>query len=211
MKNKELWSTVVGSHMWGQQKPTSDMDIFSCFIAPSKDILVGKQFKSIVTNVKGDVLDMSEHELGKVVTMLQSGNVNFIWGVMSPQIVTDGAYRRDLVKLYKREISKNCFHSIKGLAAHNMRDAIAKYKTPDKIPQKKLNIVYRTVKFGIHILETGTVDFEGYVANDAEDIEQAVKELETAFENSSLPEQPNGEKYTNFLCKLRILELGGML
>lgn len=202
---KELWSSVIGSHLWKMARADSDMDIFVCKLAPSKDILLGKQFKSVETHVESDNIDMTEHELGKVINMLIKGNVNFIWGLTSPNVTGTSPAHEELLAIYKLQISKNCYHSINGLFEHNYKDYIEKIKKPKP---KRIWMMYRTLQFGMRILESGVIDYKP-VATDI-----SVKQLNEAHENfhqaylaSDLPENPDTEPYIELMYRLRILDL----
>lgn len=202
---KELFSTVIGSHMWGMERPDSDMDIFVCNIAPSKDILLGNQFKSVVTHVRCDNVDMTEHELGKVVSMLLKGNVNFIWGLTSPNVTSTSPAHKELLTIYKQQMSKNCFHSISGLFKHNYKDYIDKVKKPKP---KRIWMLYRTLQFGMNLLDTGTLEYRPVATEiSVKQLDDALSDLKSAYEASDLPEEPDSTHYMEFLYKWRILEL----
>lgn len=92
MKNNkgkvELFTTNVGSHMWSMNTPDSDLDLFVCYLAPSKDFLLGKTHRGGHHSiVNGN--DRTSYELGHVVDMIAKNNFNFLTGVMSPIIIKD--------------------------------------------------------------------------------------------------------------------------
>jgi len=208
MKN-ELWSTVVGSHMWGMQKSDSDMDIFVCYLAPTKDILVGKNPKSIEDKFKESKIDMTTHELGKVVRMLLVGNVNFVWGVTSPNVASSSPLHKELLFIYKQNAAKNCFFSIDGLFRHNYRDYVEKV---DKPKPKRLVMMYRTLQFGQHVLDTGKFEYKSVDFDvDIEMLKSAHEDLKSAYEASDLPEKPDSTPFLEFLVRARILELSDAL
>lgn len=187
--------------MWGMQKPDSDIDLFKCNIAPTRDILSGNMHDHCHFSQTGKI-DTQSGEIGKTVRMLIAGNVNYIWGVHSPIIVEDSPELQELRRLSTP--SANCFYSIRGLALHNLNP---EKKTKDL---KHRKTIYRSVRFGINMLEG-----KGYCFNKVEEsdisierIEESIKELETAKENTSIPEKPeNADKMINWLVDLRIKEL----
>ena len=201
----ELFATIVGSHMWKMQRPDSDLDIFTCYVGPTRDLLIGRQFKSVSTPLPDDNLDMTEHEIGKVVNMLIKGNINFVWGLTSPEIETTTPYHEDLIKIFKQELSKNVYHSIDGLFRNNYKKYVSKVK---KIQPKRIWMMYRTLKFGIALLETGELNYKAVDTTiSLKDLNETHLELANAFENSTLKTEPKTEAYYDFLYKVRVLVL----
>lgn len=205
---KTLWKSTVGSHMWKMNHSGSDIDVFACHIIPTKDLLIGAGIsKSIETN--RDIVEEMSHEIGKVVHMIASGNVNFIWGLTSPIIQEDSPWRQRLLKIYQSNISKNCFHSIYGLAMHNCKDYVDGVKEP---AQKRMRIIYRTIGFGIGILCDGKISYDAIDFDITPEIlKRAIASLIDVYWASELPEQPDYGDYNKFLYDIRISELMDIL
>ena len=202
---KELWSTVVGSHMWKMATPQSDMDIFVCEIASSKDILIGKTFKPVETHLPKDKIDMSSFEIGHVINMLIKGNINFVWGLTSPEITTTSKAHEELMDIYTQQMAKNIYHSTNGLFVHNYRDYVEKTKTPK---QKRIWMMYRTLQFTTRLLDTGVFDYSPTTKEvTVEMLKEAHEDLHNAYAASDLPEVPDPAPFMEFLYELRILDL----
>lgn len=182
-----LWITNVGSHMWHMERPDSDKDLFVAVAEGLQTIFTGNVPKSY-KHKKGEELDISTHEILNIIKQLNKGNVNYIWGVHSPIVVRDSRYLQEL-RAYTRYPGANIYNSIHGLAVQNYRKYIQSGKDTS---QKKLATVYRTIQFGINVLEGN-----GYVFKPVEqelepkDVEKAIIDLNTAFENTSLPMEPD--------------------
>lgn len=210
MKNeRELWTTNVGSHMWDMERPDSDIDLFKVYQCSSKYILMGiadtKSLHSTSCNV-----DESTHEIGKVIDMLIKGNVNFVWGVVSPLVVRDTElHLRYLKDIVENNLSKNIFYSINGLAQHNYRKYLCgKSLSPKGKLLKKLKTIIRTLRFGIYFFENHKFYFAPVKDNIVlADYWLTLKEFQIAYANCSLPEKPDELPYREYLLKLRLDDL----
>jgi predicted nucleotidyltransferase len=206
---KTLFETIVGSHAWNMQRPDSDIDIFQAYQVPTKDILSGilRQNSHFTA---GEDKDESRHEIGVVIEQLLKGNFNFVVGVCSPIVNEDKyGYLKDLREIVVSNLSKNIYHSIRGLAIHNYK----KYFNPtndiirQEILQKKANLIVRSLLLGEAILTFEEVCFHKIKDQTEEDIQYWMKALDEAYEDSKLPELPDPTKFRDYLYKLRIQEL----
>lgn len=208
MLKRKLFTTNVGSHMWGMETPSSDVDLFICYVAPLKDILIGKKVKSKHHQV--DNRDMAIHEVGHVVRQIGDNNVNFMWGVLSPIVVSGSRALQELYFLTTKNLSKKIYHSIHGLAVHNYKkyiDGNPKNLSEEKLT-KKCNIVYRTAMFGYYVLHNLGVKFDfATTGNTAKTVEIMITKLDRAYEQSGLPDSPQHmEELYEWLCDLRLKE-----
>lgn len=217
MKGLILWETNVGSHMWGMERPDSDVDIFRAYAAPAREILIGTaDMKS--SHVIGDIEDCAIHEIGHIISHRLKGNVNFLWGIHSP-IVLSGSQMGlgDLKKISEENLAKNTYHSIKGLAVKN------KKKYVDNTPKswedfteevisfkkhKKIRIIARTAMMGVLLLKGRGVRFPPVnIEVSSDDLVYMINELDSAYEDSSLPEKPDEEPFRLWLEKIRMRDV----
>lgn len=208
MKNKILFRTVVGSRVFGMERPDSDTDYFEVFVQPSVPILLGiGKYKS--KHFKEDGNDVSHHEIGKVISQLLYGNINNIQGATSPILVSkEVSIYKELRQCVMDNLAQNCYGSINGLAHRDYHKYILAENPDAKTAQKKCNIIGRSVDFGIHILETGKIDYTKHKDfYEREEIGQLIIDLRTAKENSSLPEKPEEQKFYEILLKIRLNSL----
>lgn len=191
--------------MWGMQHKGSDIDQFICYTAPVKRLLDGtaeNYLKSFVIKENGN--DVAHHEASKVVEQLIKGNINFLWGVMSPIVVMTSGSHRMLKDIVKKNLAKNCYNSIHSLAIDNYKKYIESWKDPS---EKKCNTIVRTINLGIAMLEEGLFKFSPTSGATPDDVLKKIKDLERAYSASKLPEKPNEAAFREWLLELRLAEL----
>lgn len=208
-----LFKTVVGSQAWKMDTPESDIDEFECFVLPSKDILSGKDKPHSNKFIRGDKKDISQHEIGIVIEQLIKGNFNFLIGVMSLIIVEqNNNWLTALRNITSKNISKNCYNSIRGLAIHNYHHYIEKKSSlTEKELQKKRDLIVRTLMFGENILSGHGIEFWGVHNTQHYEIQYWMDGIDNAYKESKLPETPNESEFRKYLYDLRITELNGEL
>ena len=198
-----LFSANVGSHIWRMNHEKSDFDIYSIFTFPSEDILLGRKTKNVFRQY-GDV-DEQLLEIGHFIKLLKECNINAVWTMLSPIVVNDpyGMYK-ELRYIVERNLSQLVYNSLNGLARSNIKKFIKKADRESAKYKKKLNIVARTLNFGIKLLRNCEYDFEPYSVEKEEDLNDLLVELERAKNFSCLPEKPNyPEEYNKWLLKIR--------
>lgn len=190
---RTLFVTNCGSHMWKMERPDSDTDLFKAYIAPTYDILSGIGHQNSHFGQTDDT-DTASHEVGVVINQLIKGNVNFIWGVHSPLIVEDEfgslAHLRELTRIP----SANCYHSIKGLAYSNYTKYVVNRDEQPELWQKRMNMVCRTLLFGINVLHRHEYWFEPVRNGTPEKVEEYLKALDDAKAETTLAQSPVWEK-----------------
>lgn len=193
-----IGQTLVGSHMWGMNTAKSDLDIFQVYVVPSNELLLG------IADTKPKSLhfenaDITSFEVGHVIKQLLKGNLNFIIGVASPRITHNTREFMLLRAITIGSISKNCYHSIHGMACSNYK----KYEKEGKLTERKCNQILRIIEFGNNILKGGGLDFSPFSGGTAELIEQKIVELADAYQNSKLREKPDKDPFERWLLNVR--------
>lgn len=204
-----LFITTVGSHVWGMNTPKSDIDYYKCYIAPSEDFLIG------MTHMRGhekqsDDEDTSSFEIGHIIKQLKNGNLNHIIGVKSNLVVEKSQVLLDLQDILDTNMGKNCYRSIRGMAAHNYKRYFEDNCRGDLGPdayKKKLGQVGRVIEFGIRILNDEGILFKPCYPESRYDIEQMINRLDKAYEDSILPDYPDNDIYDRYLLNLRLNKL----
>ncbi len=233
-----LFRNIVGSHMWGQKHRKSDIDKFEVYIFDTRSFMLGERHdrcKKTKVIVNGMEEETDSCEIGHVIQQLKKGNVNFLWGVMSPKrdLVTTNIDPTvfDLQKIVRENLSKATIHSIRGFAIHNLkhwygiildkavsiegkvRYFIKERKSPrlNEIHtkyRKILNTCARTLGFGIKLLNEGILDFEyprGAISTG--EIILLLNELETAYKESKLPDKQDPAPFEEYLLWTRFNDL----
>ena len=209
-----LWETVVGSHIWGMDHPGSDTDVFRVYLAPSRDFLTGmaRRHERGRQHTDEDTrTDVASCELGHVVAQLLKGNVNHVWGVLSPIVLATGAAHERLKELTERNLSKATFGSVNGLARHNLRRFELERQLPEWKARKKANLIARTLRFGITLLREGRIEFEAVEVGCWQDCYGLLDELAEALTASPLPDKVDAAPFREFLLEVRLGELHGRL
>jgi predicted nucleotidyltransferase len=205
-----LGVTIAGSQAWKMDHPNSDKDYYILYAGNIEDILIGnsKRFDGgVMKTVQGAPEQFTAYEIGFVVNQLKKGNVNHLWGILSPELIITAPIFDDLKKLVASNIGKNCFNSINGLARHNLKLWFSREKDRRELfNYKKLNIIGRTILFGINLLK-GQVDFLPTSYTKVSDVEQLLDELQVAYDISELPLIPNEEWFNDFLLNVRETQL----
>lgn len=194
-----IFKTVIGSHMWKMATKESDTDYFYCRAANPASILDGTvSYKSTFKPLEN--VDIATHEAKIVVEQLLKGNINFLVGVMSPNIVEGGDYLDELRFITMNNIGKNIYHSIHGMAVHNNEKYILSGKDTSN---KRCNIICRTLQFGANILNGRDIVFHPFTIGTPELVIEWIEGLDEAYNHSELPELPSPDKYRAWLLKLR--------
>lgn len=233
-KKTVLFRTIVGSHMWGQHHSESDTDKFECYIFDTRSFMLGNTHNRC-KDIKGDNEETTSCEIGHIIEQLLKGNVNFLWGVMSPKwdlVATniDPTFF-DLRRVVGENLSKATMHSIRGFVIHNLKHwfglivdkavsvegkicyYIKKKKEPRLTPEDKrywkiLNTCARTLGFGIILLRDEVLDFEQLQgAISTGEIILLLNELERVYKESTLREKPDPQPFESFLLHTRFNDL----
>jgi len=218
-----LWTTVVGSHLWGMEHEGSDTDFMEVYIADSKEFLIGKHRKyeggEHIKSHDGSI-DIVRYEIGHFIHQLIKGNCNYIWGLMSPLVCKGSGDNFNVEKntpkelqilraIFKENLSKACYHSIHGLAVKNAK----KYLTKDRYSEKwkkKLKLIIRTLLFGINLISQKSIIFEyreAFFPLTESDYIYWLNMLDTVYEASDLPAKTDEKPFLDFLLKLRLRDL----
>lgn len=207
-----LFMTVVGSHMWGMERPDSDIDRFYCYQEPTRKILMGYRINETLPSKKeventgiGELpIETSSMEIGHLVGLLIKGNVNALWNVTSPRSIYDSyGYLEELKKITLDNLSAESYMSIHGMAISQRLDII---KRPRRIsPEKAKKSCMRVLQFGITLLRDGKVEYKPVTEVPTEkELEDAFRLLEICHEETSLPTDVNTEPFREWLYNLRI-------
>jgi len=202
-----FFTAEIGSTIWNMRHAKSDTDLFRVYVASTEEILKGTANTRSKFTQKDNV-DIAIHEIGKVVDMLTKGNLNFLIGVMSPLTVSIAeppltSFYFKLRDIVKENISKNCYHSIHGLAVHNYKKYIENGKDDS---ERRCNKILRVLVFGKTLLDTGKLEFKPFKEGVHDDIEAWIYQLDEAYKYSLLPEKPDEKTYRDWLYEIRRYE-----
>jgi predicted nucleotidyltransferase len=181
----------------------SDEDVFECYQAPTLDILRGNAFMKSTFDAKVANQDIARHELGTVIEQLLKGNLNFVVGVMSPIVEETSETHKDLIALFRAMPPKNLYHSVRGMAVHNVK----LYQDELDFKPKKVNAILRLLFMGEAYLRSGVLLFEPYYGTRSE-IDPMLERLDKAYQDSPLIDQIPELLLRDILLKARLVNLG---
>ena len=208
MEFLKLFSTQIGSTIWKMTHEGSDIDIGKIDIMDSRSFLLGIRVKGKHKKKDENNLDIQTQEIGHLIDYLIKGNVNAIWVVMSPIIVSQYKSALDeLREIVATNYSKETYRSINGLAKHNMYHFIDNGDPESLEYKKKLGIIGRTLLFGINLLLWEKAMFKSVNIKKSSDIDDLLDRLNKALEASTLPEKPNPKPFQDYLIKYRLLKI----
>jgi predicted nucleotidyltransferase len=207
-----LFVTEVGSRMWGMEDLASDYDLFQCYRQPAAEYLKSGTFKKSrparTYTIEGDdkPVDAQYMEIGHLVNLLKKGNVNALWAVCSPVVHLDSPVLQQLKKITLDNLSRQSYHSIKGLAMSELSDVTKRKDVRD--PQKSLKTCVRTLWFGQDLLLGRKLAFTP-VSNivSEKNCHEEFALLDNAYESSTLCDAPDPKPFEDFLFMLRITEI----
>ena len=195
----------MGSHMWKMNHKESDFDVFVAFAVDTKDLLRGTaKVKSKHKQYDEESgRDEAIHEIGHIVSYRIQGNVNFLWGIHSPMVISEHAFRlKNLKDISLENPSRAPFHSINGLARKNIRKYVEnppKAYDEEKI-QKKMKIIMRTLNFGFDLIMDGEFNFNPITMEvTLRDLEDGLEALSYAYENSPYPKVVDEKPFRDYL------------
>jgi hypothetical protein len=206
---KMVFETTVGSRLFGDETPTSDYDTCLIYAVPTRDILSERPYpktlpqKKFVIGEERHVYEVTYWEVGHLLHQLIKGNQNAIWMVCGKMNSTISKEHRELKEIVASNLSKVSYHSVKGMATSQYEDA---YKR--NLGSKGLRSAWRTARFGITLLTEEKLEFNP-TPNiiHAHEVEEKIRELDRAFEESKLPEFINPGQFHDWLYRLRLKEL----
>jgi len=200
--DEPLWGSIVGSHMWRMQRPDSDFDGYIGYAANPRKILLGRIKGGGINTVLGN-WDVMSTEISAIIQQLLKGNINHILGVLSPiNPWPPTKWLAELQDIVTHNFARSIYHSVNGLARHNLHLYFEKDIKKDVNKEKKLNQIGRVVQFGISVLVGGRVRFQRW-SGTHEELIASIKELEEAHNRSYLPERVPEAPFVQFLLDLR--------
>lgn len=119
-----LLVSVVGSRMWQMEHEGSDWDIFIVVNTSLKEMLsinyhsINKEFKCELDGVE---LDIKIKEIKDVLKQLYKNNPNFIFGVLSDNIIyeSNNELMKELRAITYRNINYQIFPPLNGMMVHH--------------------------------------------------------------------------------------------
>ena len=119
-----LFATLSGSHLYGFPSPDSDVDLRGAFVAPLREILSLRGFRDTLTVERREtrpVVDWVAHDLGKFAGLMTRRNGYVLEQLYSPLVVWGGSWLGELRSIGTGCIVRNLFHHYRGFASNQRR------------------------------------------------------------------------------------------
>jgi predicted nucleotidyltransferase len=228
-----LFVTVSGAHLYGFASPDSDIDLRGTYVLPLESVLgLDKPQETLTSSFEqaSREIDLVLHDVKKFIVLLLNKNGYVLEQLYSPLVVQGGPAFKELRTLGRGCITRQVYHHYNGFCRHQ----VERFESESPPRVKTLLYVYRVLLTGIHVLETGQVEanllrlnevfrlpfipdliaqkkqekallVEPDLARHQTAIARLQARLETAFQESSLPEAPRTRPaLNNFLVRVRL-------
>lgn len=152
-----LFATVSGAHLYGFPSPNSDVDLRGVHCLPL-ELLLGLQEqddtveKSSVRD--GLEIDLVTHDAKKFFGLLLKRNGYVLEQLLSPLVVFETPFFAELKSLATGCITRHHAHHYLGFAQTQWK--LFEKENPPRV--KPLLYVYRVLKTGIHLMQTGELN-----------------------------------------------------
>jgi predicted nucleotidyltransferase len=208
---------VVGSRAYGLDTPTSDTDIRGVFLAPIP-VLFGLEGLPEQVSEGGD--DTVYYEVKKFLKLALAGNPSILEVLWAPDITYHHPLAMDLISMRQHFLSKRIANTYGGYAMGQLKKIRADIAADRDINWKNAMHLYRLLMAGIHALKTGEILVHIEHENTRQFLtevrngqwpwetfhtmtEGLVETLNSAAEETTLPEQPNHKLINDWLISVR--------
>jgi uncharacterized protein len=233
-----VFATISGAHLYGFPSPDSDFDLRGVHLLPLQTVLSlddGEQTVAKEGIYDGLEIDLVTHDAAKFFGLMLKRNGYVLEQLLSPLVVYSTPEHEELKAIATSCITRHHAHHYPGFAATQWR-LFENESPPRVIPllytfrvlltgihlmktgevHANVCILNESAKLSylnelVHQKQTGaekgvleTTDMEFYRG----EYERLTKELEGAYEESTLPEMPSGRDALNdLLVRLRLREV----
>ncbi len=230
-----LFVTVSGAHLYGFPSPDSDVDLRGTHLLPLRDVIglaLPNQTYEKDGFHDGIEIDIVSHDVGKFLGLLVKNNGYILEQVFSPLVIRGQDFLDRLRPIAGRCITRHHYHHYRGFYG-TQRGLIEKQELKRV---KQVLYAYRVLLTGIHLMQTGVVEanllnlnqrFELPYIDDlvaskvvekaapadldwnfhGAELDRLERDLESAFENSTLPENRDRTAVNELLVELRLSSL----
>ena len=235
-----LFATISGAHLYGFPSPDSDFDLRGTHILPLDEVLGLKTGHETIEKSgihDGLEIDLVTHDIKKFFGLMLKKNGYVMEQVLSPLVVQTSAEHEELKAIAIRCLTRHHAHHYLGFASTQWR--LFQKENPPRVKpllyvyrvlltgihlmrtgQLEANLVYLNESFRLTYLpdliaqkvegaEKGTLDQADLLFHEREYVRLRT-ELETAHEQSQLPELPGGaEELNDLLVRIRLQSVEG--
>ena len=229
---KPLFVTVSGAHAYGFPSDDSDVDLRGAHTLPLRSLIglaLPCQTYEKDGMFEGTEIDIVSHEIGKYFGLLVKNNGYILEQVFSPLVVCGQDFLDQLRPIADRCITRHHYHHYRGFYK-TQRGLIEKQSIKKA---KSVLYAYRVLMTGIHLMNTGEVRMNVHELNDSfklpyladlvaskvtekaapadldwafhsTELDRLESKLDSAFEESKLPENRDRKAVNEWLIELRL-------
>lgn len=230
-----LFATISGAHLYGFPSPDSDFDLRGCHMLPVREVIglmPAQETVELATVQPGWELDLVTHDLKKFFTLLLRKNGYVLEQLFSPLVVATTEAHEELKRIAERCITRHHHHHYRGFAhtqwrlfakeqprrvkpllyvyrvlltgIHLMRTGEVEANLVRLNDEAKLPYIDELIARKLAGPEQGAVEGLEWDFHQSE-FERLLAELETAHQQSPLPEHPRAqEDLHRLLVRLRM-------
>jgi predicted nucleotidyltransferase len=229
-----VFATVSGAHLYGFASPDSDIDLRGAFLLPTEDLLGLSQPRETITineTAGGVELDFVAHDLRKFASMMIRHNGYVLEQLYSPLVVSGGGALEELREIGRGCTTRGLFRHYRGFAngrrkrlrepgatVKHLLYAYRVYMTGIRAlkgggieanvnvlnQDLKLSQIYQLVARKQTGAENDTLK-GNEVAHHERELDKLEAKLESAFDASTLPEEPTSLRALNdFIVGIRL-------
>jgi len=229
-----LFLTISGAHLYGFPSPDSDYDLRGIHVLPVRKILglyPVRETIEVSENEAGTEIDLVTHDVKKFFTLLLKRNGYVLEQLYSPLIIKTTPEHRQLKAIASNCITRHHYHHYRGFASNQWqlftKGDVYRIKPLLYIYRVLLtgihlmntgrieaNLITLNQEFDLSLVNSliaikkeeseKTLLKEINLKFHQQEYERLQRELETAFSNSNLPDNPSAKPELNhLLVKLR--------
>lgn len=233
-----VFVTVSGSHLYGFPSADSDFDLRGSHLLPGAafwGLSEPRETEEPNVDTEAGLVEIVSHDLRKFVRLLLKRNGYVLEQLTSPLVVRTSPTHAELLRLVSGVLTKNHYHHYQGFYRTERKD----YDRSEPRSVKKLLYCYRVLMTGCVLLREGLVEANLQalnrrfglrfldelveikaggervgLASDAayvSELERLEAEMERAYGESQLPEEPSVRaELERLIVEVRGRGLGGM-
>lgn len=230
-----MFATISGAHLYGFPSPDSDFDLRGVHLLPLETVVgLGDGVQTVEKEgiYEGLEIDLVTHDAKKFFALMLRRNGYVLEQIFSPLVVFTTPQHAELKSIAADCITKHHAHHYLGFAAtqwelfqkkssprikpllyvyrvlltgiHLMRTGRVEANLVTLNKDAKLSYLSGLIAQKVEGPEKGTLD-SADVAFHQREINRLIEELETAFEKSTLPDQPSArDALSDLLVRLRL-------
>lgn len=214
LESRIIYRCIVGSRAYGLDHEKSDVDRRGFFLPPAD---LQWSLAGVPEQLENKVDDEVYFEIAKFIRLALKGNPTILECLYTPIRETVSPLAQELLDAREMFLSRNAYQTYHGFATSQLR-LIQRGLDKRPIKWKQAMHLIRLQYAGIHLLRKGSVSVHAgehcdlllairdgrWTWSEVESLHNKLtKEMDLAFSETSLPEQPDFDRANEFLIRAR--------